>query len=256
MLTIISPAKSLNFEGLTQKISYSLPNKLKKSEEIISVLKELDQQKLMKLMSISNDLALLNYERFQNWSLPFNEDNSKQSVFCFNGDVYQGLDVKTLNNKDLNFCQNHLRILSGLYGLLKPLDLIQPYRLEMGTKISISGSKNLYDFWKKAITDSLNEEIKQNNHKYLLNLASNEYFKSIDKKSLKAEIINPVFKDFKNGEYKVISFFAKKARGMMARYHIQNKVNSLDDLKSFNENGYYYCSELSENNKLVFIRDN
>jgi uncharacterized protein len=255
MLTIISPAKSLNFDNLNKEVNSSLPNFLNQSSEIISVVKKLDNNELMSLMSISNDLAQLNYDRFQSWSLPFNKDNSKQAVFSFNGDVYKGLDVDTFSDEDLDYSQNHLRILSGLYGLLKPLDIIQPYRLEMGTKLSINGSKNLYDFWKETITESVNQEIKDKGHKYLLNLASNEYFNSIDKKKINAEIIYPVFKDFKNGEYKVISFYAKKARGLMSRYHIKNKVETLEDIKSFNEQGYYFSSEMSENNKIVFIRD-
>lgn len=255
MLSIISPAKSLNFDSLNEKITSTIPVNLEKSQKIIDVVKKYDKNKLMDLMSISNDLAQLNKDRFQQWSLPFNNKNAKQSVFCFDGDVYQGLDVKTINDKDLEYCQQNLRILSGLYGLLKPLDLIMAYRLEMGTKLSVNGSKNLYDFWKKSITETLNKDLKQSGHKYLLNLASNEYFKSIDKKTVKAEIINPVFKDFKNGEYKVISFFAKKARGLMARYQIQNKVNTIEDLKSFNQNGYYFSSEMSKDNGLVFIRE-
>lgn len=255
MLTIISPAKSLNFDNLNKEVNSSLPNFLNQSNEIISVVKKLDNNELMSLMSISNDLAQLNYDRFQSWSLPFNKDNSKQAVFSFNGDVYQGLDIDTFSDEDLDYSQNHLRILSGLYGLLKPLDIIQPYRLEMGTKLSINGSKNLYDFWKETITESVNQEIKDKKHKYLLNLASNEYFNSIDKKKINAEIIYPVFKDFKNGEYKIISFYAKKARGLMSRYHLKNKVETLDDIKSFNDKGYYFSPEMSENNKIVFIRD-
>ena len=255
MLTIISPAKSLNFNDLNKEVKSSVPNYLNQSQEIISIIKQLENKELMDLMSISQDLAQLNYDRFQNWSLPFNTNNSKQAVFSFNGGVYQCLDIDTFNNDDLDYCQNHLRILSGLYGLLKPLDLIQAYRLEMGTKFSINGTKNLYDFWKETITNSINQEIKDQGHKYLLNLASNEYFNSIDEKKINAEIIYPVFKDFKNGEYKIISFYAKKARGLMSRYHIKNKVETLEDIKSFNEQGYYFSSEMSENNKIVFIRD-
>ena len=255
MLSVISPAKSLNFESISKKTESSLPLFLSKSKEIIEVVKKLNNKQIIDLMSVSQDLAQLNFDRFQNWSLPFNEENAKQAVFSFNGGVYKGLDINTFCSKDLRYAQNHLRIISGLYGLLKPLDLIQPYRLEMGTKLSIKASKNLYDFWKETITDSINQEIEKNRHQYLLNLASNEYFSSIDQKNINAEIINPVFKDFKNGEYKVISFFAKNARGLMASYQLKNKINSLDDLKAFNEQGYYYSEKMSLKSNLVFIRD-
>lgn len=255
MLTIISPAKSLNFDDLNKDVNSSLPNYLSQSQQIISVIKKLNNKELMDLMSISNDLAQLNFDRFQNWTLPFNKENSKQAVFSFNGDVYQGLDINTFTNEDLDYSQDHLRILSGLYGLLRPLDIIQPYRLEMGTKLSINGAKNLYDFWKETITSSLNQEIKDKGHKYILNLASNEYFNAIDKKKVNADIIYPVFKDFKNGEYKIISFYAKKARGLMSSYHLKNKIETLEDIKSFNDGGYYFSPDMSENNKVVFIRD-
>ena len=255
MLSIISPAKSLNFEKENKEISHTLPILTDKSQQVVNVLNKLDLKQFMKLMSISENLAQLNVDRIANWKLPFTLKNSKQAVFAFTGDVYVGLNANEFTKDDLSYSQSSLRILSGLYGLLKPLDLIQAYRLEMGTKISVVNSKNLYDFWKEDITRTLNEDLKVHQHNYLLNLASNEYFKVIDKQKINADIINPVFKNYKNGEYKVISFFAKKARGLMAAYQIKNKVKTLDDIKSFNSDGYYFSPEMSENNSLVFLRD-
>ena len=204
-------------------------------------------------MSISDKLAALNWKRNNSFETPFNLDNARPSIFTFNGDVYGGLDAFSLSNKQIKIAQSSLRILSGLYGLLKPLDLIQPYRLEMGTKLDIDGSVNLYGFWKNKITNKLNDELDEN--ELFINLASNEYSSVIDKKVLKTSMVSPAFKDLKNGKLKIISFYAKKARGMMVRYILDNKINSEEDLKGFNYGGYTYSDEESEKLKdLVFIR--
>jgi cytoplasmic iron level regulating protein YaaA (DUF328/UPF0246 family) len=201
-------------------------------------------------MEISETLPKLNQQRFKDWETPFTLDNAKQAVLAFTGDVYDGLDATSLKKADLNFAQNHLRILSGLYGLLKPLDLIQPYRLEMGRPLETRGAKNLYEFWRETVTEELNNT----KGDLLVNLASNEYFKAIDKKMLNKEIISPVFKDEKNGTYKIISFFAKKARGSMARFIIENRIKETDELLNFAENGYAYNAELSKPAAPVFTR--
>jgi len=206
-------------------------------------------------MGISPKLAQLNFERFINWQLPFSTDNAKQALLAFKGDVYTGLDAYSLNEDELQTAQNDLRILSGLYGVLKPLDLIQAYRLEMGKKLQTKKGNNLYEFWGDKITKEINKSLIAKNDKYLINLASNEYFKAVVKKKVKAEIITPVFKDFKNGQYKVISFFAKKARGLMTRFIIQNKITDPEHLKAFNSEGYNFNPQLSKNTELVFTRD-
>jgi len=203
-------------------------------------------------MSISDALGQLNYERNQSWTLPFTADNSRPAVYAFNGDVYRGLDAYTIPKDKIETLQNTVRILSGLYGLLKPIDLIQPYRLEMGTKLPVGTKKNLYEFWKKDITDALNQELEED--ELFLNLASNEYFKAIDKKALKVPVVTANFKDFKNGEYKMISFYAKVARGLMARYIVDNNAKTIEDLKGFNYEGYGYSEPMSSENDLVFIR--
>lgn len=212
--------------------------------------------KIKTLMGISPKLAQLNYDRFQNWQLPFSPENAKQAVFAFSGDVYQGLEANTLSENQLGYSQEHLRILSGLYGVLKPLDLIQPYRLEMGTKLPVGREKDLYAFWKQIITSKIEEALFESGSNILVNLASNEYLKSIDIKKLGAGIITPEFKDKKNGAYKMISFFAKKVRGLMTRYIIENEISNTEDLKAFVSGGYMYNAHLSEGNKLVFTRDN
>ena len=203
-------------------------------------------------MSISDALGQLNYERNQEWSLPFTDDNARPAVYAFSGDVYRGLDVYTLPKEKINTLQNTLRIISGLYGILKPLDLIQPYRLEMGTRMPVGKNKNLYEFWRKKITSTLNEELKDD--ELFVNLASNEYFKAIDNKQLKVPVITPVFKDLKNGEYKTIMTFAKLARGYMTRYLIDTNAKTLDDIKGFDYEGYHYSEPMSKEGELVFIR--
>lgn len=203
-------------------------------------------------MSISDDLAQLNYQRNQEWQLPFTKDNARPAVYAFNGDVYRGLDVYTLDTKNIDKLQDTVRILSGLYGVLKPLDLIQPYRLEMGTKLSIGKNKNLYEFWKKKVTKALNEELEDN--ELFLNLASNEYFKAIDSKTLKVPVIEIDFKELKNGDYKTIGIYAKQARGLMARYIIDTNAKTLEDIKGFNLENYRFHEQLSKENRLVFTR--
>ena len=205
-------------------------------------------------MGLSDKLGALNYERFQEWETPFTKSNSKQAILAFKGDVYQGLDAESLSETELIWAQKHVRILSGLYGILKPMDLMQPYRLEMGTKFATKRGQNLYDFWSSIITEELNKNFSSDNTN-LLNLASNEYFKSINVSELKANVISPVFMDKKNGKYKIISFFAKKARGLMTRYVIKNRIEDINDIQNFEEGGYFFNEAMSEDNKPVFCRD-
>lgn len=252
MKIIISPAKSLNFENKALTDKYSQPIFLAQAERLSKILKKKSARSLSKLMSISPALGELNYERNQNWELPFTLENSKQAIYAFTGEVYRGLDVNSIPMEDLTFVQEHLRILSGQYGILKPLDLMQPYRLEMGSKLKVGVKPNLYKFWGDQITKSLNAELKEG--ELFVNLASNEYFKVLQAKDLKVPVITPVFKDFKNGEYKVIMTFAKLARGMMVRYIIDHKVTDLEGLKGFNYNGYGFDENLSNDKELVFTR--
>ena len=252
MKLVLSPAKSLDFETQLPIEQHTEAQFLKQSERINKLLKKKSAKSLSKLMSISDALGQLNYERNQSWELPFTTNNSRPAVYAFNGDVYRGLDAYTIPKEKIEKLQNTVRILSGLYGLLKPTDLIQPYRLEMGTKLPVGKNKNLYEFWKKDITKALNEELEDD--ELFLNLASNEYFKAIDAKALKVPVITANFKDFKNGDYKVISFFAKEARGLMARYIIDTNAKTIDDLKGFNYEGYNFSKPMSTKNELVFIR--
>jgi cytoplasmic iron level regulating protein YaaA (DUF328/UPF0246 family) len=253
MKIIISPAKSLDFKTELPIKNFSIPNFLSESKKINELLKKKSPSELKSLMSISEKLAELNWNRNNTFKTPFNIENARPSIFTFNGDVYSGLDAFSLSMDQLNQAQKSLRILSGLYGLLKPLDLIQPYRLEMGTKLNVEGSLNLYGFWKNKITNKLNDELNEN--EFFVNLASNEYSSAIDRKLLKTTMISPSFKDMKNGKLKIISFYAKKARGMMVRYILDNEINNLEDLRGFDYGGYSYSSEESEKMKeLVFIR--
>lgn len=255
MLIVISPAKSLDFSVHTKTQSFSVPVFLEESQKLVSELKKFRPEDLSKLMNISAKLAELNFERFIKWHLPFSEENAKPAIFVFKGDVYQGMDIQSLNTDDVAFANRNLRILSGLYGVLKPLDLIQEYRLEMGTKLNTPLGKNLYEFWVDKITNEINKNIEQSDgEKVLLNLASNEYFKSIQKKKLNYEVITPVFKDYKNGQFKIISFYAKKARGMMARFIIKNRIKKVEEIKAFNLGNYHYNEELSKNKEWVFTR--
>ena len=253
MKIIISPAKSLDFKTELPTKNFSIPYFLSDSKKINELLKKKSQSELKSLMSISEKLAELNWNRNNTFKTPFNIENARPSIFTFNGDVYSGLDAFSLSMDQLNQAQKSLRILSGLYGLLKPLDLIQPYRLEMGTKLNVEGSLNLYGFWKNKITNKLNDELNEN--EFFVNLASNEYSSAIDRKLLKTTMISPSFKDMKNGKLKIISFYAKKARGMMVRYILDNEINNLEDLRGFDYGGYSYSSEESEKmEELVFIR--
>tara|TARA_B100001778_G_scaffold100486_1_gene81996 strand:- start:160 stop:921 length:762 start_codon:yes stop_codon:yes gene_type:complete len=253
MKIIISPAKSLDFDSELNSQNVSVPKFLEKTLAINSILQQKSPSDLMKLQSISEKLSDLNWKRNLEFSRNHNDDNSRPAIFAFNGDVYEGLDVKTLDVKKIDFLQNNLRIISGLYGVLKPLDLIQPYRLEMGTKISINGSSNLYEYWSNDITKFLSAELLSS--EFLLNLASNEYFSAIDKSKINSEIISPIFKDFKNGKLKIISFYAKKARGMMVRYVADHLIDSYDNLLSFNYGGYIFNeNETTVRNQPVFTR--
>ncbi|MDP2542219.1 hypothetical protein CSC81_13420 [Tenacibaculum discolor] len=252
MKIIISPAKSLDFENKATTDVYTQPRFLEQSEKLNKKLKTLSRKKLSELMKISDDLASLNYDRNQDWQPPFSLDNAKQAVFAFTGEVYRGIDANSISEDKIPVLQEKLRILSGLYGLLKPLDLIQPYRLEMGTKLKVGRRENLYKFWDTTLAESLNEELEEG--ELLINLASTEYFKALPKKTLKVPMITPVFKDFKNGQYKTIMTFAKKARGLMVCYIIDNNVETLEELKGFDVEGYGFSEEMSTETELVFTR--
>ena len=252
MKIIISPAKSLDFESKVPTSLHTQPRFLEQSEKLNKKLKTLSKKKLSELMTISDDLARLNYERNQNWQTPFTPENAKQAISAFTGAVFQGIDVTSLAEEKLPALQEKLRILSGLYGLLKPLDLIQPYRLEMGTKLKVGRNDNLYKFWNNDLANALNNELKED--ELLVNLASTEYFKAIPKKTLKVPMITPVFKDYKNGQYKTIMTYAKTARGLMVRYLIENNINTLDGLKGFDTAGYGFSEALSSDHELVFTR--
>lgn len=252
MKLVLSPAKSLDFESKLPTTKFTDACFLAEAERLNKLLKKKSARSLSKLMNISDNLGQLNYERNQEWSLPFTKDNARQALYAFSGDVYRGLDAYTIDKDRLDYVQGTVRIISGLYGLLKPLDLIQPYRLEMGTKFPVGKNKNLYDFWKKKITQTLNDELTED--EFLLNLASNEYFKAIDAKALKVPVVSATFKDFKNGEYKTIMTFAKLARGYMTRFAIDAKAKTVDDLKGFNYEGYGYSEPMSTDKELVFIR--
>ena len=252
MKIIISPAKSLDFESEVPTSLYTQPRFLEQSNKLAKKLKTLSKNKIGDLMSISEALSQLNYERNQTWETPFTTDNAKQAIYSFTGAVFMGIDVNSLEEEKIPVLQERLRILSGLYGLLKPLDLIQPYRLEMGTRLKVGKTENLYKFWDDILADSLNEELKED--ELLVNLASTEYFKALPKKVLKVPMITPVFKDFKNGQYKTIMTYTKKARGLMVRYIIDNNVNTIEELKGFNIERYRFSQEMSSENNLFFTR--
>ena len=254
MLYVISPAKNLDYETPPVTETYTQPELLDDAQELMKTCVKLTPVDLSNLMHISDKLAGLNAARFTEWQPNFTPENAKQAVLAFNGDVYTGIDAESFSEQDFDYCQTHLRILSGLYGLLKPLDLMQAYRLEMGTKLENSRGKNLYEFWGDIITNKLNEQIAATKSEMLVNLASTEYFKSVKKKQLNAQLITPMFKDWKNGQYKMISFFAKKARGMMVQYLVKNKVENLEGLLKFDLAGYEYNPELSKPNEPCFTR--
>lgn len=254
MLIVISPAKTLDFETEPTTQDFSQPEFLKESRKLVSELKKLSPAEVSSLMKISDKLGTLNFLRFNDWKTPFTLKNSKQALLAFKGDVYTGIDAESLSQQDLKFAQKHLRILSGLYGVLKPLDLMQAYRLEMGTQFENKNGKDLYEFWGNKITGQINTDLKASKCKYLINLASNEYFKSLQAEDINAEIIVPVFKDYKNGKYKIISFFAKKARGLMSAYIIKNRLKDPEDIKKFKVDGYKFYKSESDKTNWVFRR--
>ena len=255
MITVISPAKSLDFEGPLATKQKSQPKFLEQSQTLIDQLQALAPQDIASLMKLSDKLAVLNFDRFQQFETPFTTKNARPAVLAFRGDVYQGLDADSFSSDDFKYAQQHLRILSGLYGLLKPLDLIQPYRLEMGTRFKNSQGSNLYQFWGDKLNNELSKALTRQEQPVLINLASNEYFKAVKAKQLNYRIITPAFKDYKNGEYKMISFFAKKARGLMTRYMVQNRIDHPEGLKDFNLDGYSFDKKSSTESDWVFLRD-
>lgn len=255
MLAVISPAKKLDFETPAKNLPAGRCDLLDEAEILMERCRDLTAANIASLMKLSDKLAGLNAARFGQWKTPFTTDNAKHAIHSFKGDVYVGLDADTLSNDDLEFAQSHLRILSGLYGLLRPLDLMQAYRLEMGTKLDNSRGKNLYEFWGDKVTDTLNIALKAANSEILVNLASTEYFKAVKVKNVNAQIITPVFKDYKNGQYKIISFYAKKARGLMVRYMIDKRVSTPQQLEAFDYEGYQYDAEQSNDKTMVFMRN-
>ncbi len=253
MMIVISPAKKLDETTPAPLREHSQPELLTHSAKLIDVLRDMDSLQLADLMKLSMKLADLNMQRFQQWHTPFTPDNAKQAVFMFRGETYQGLDADSLNADDLAFAQQHLRILSGLYGVLRPLDLIQPYRLEMGTRLANPRGRNLYEFWGDTITDALSRASNES-PRVLVNLASAEYFKAIRPAALTGEIITPVFKESRAGGYKVIGLFAKRARGMMARFIIRNRIRNAEQIKDFSDGDYQYREDISSANEWVFTR--
>ena len=256
MIALIAPAKRLDYDSDLSIQDYSIAEHLKDSKKLIKELQKKSPEDLSSLMGLSENLSMLNFERNMNWQAPKKPSNDvRQAIFAFKGDVYVGLDSETLSKADIKYAQKNLAILSGLYGLLKPLDLMYPYRLEMGTKMKNEKGKNLYEFWGNKITESINVLAKENNSKGIINLASVEYFSSVKTENLDLPVYSPVFKDFKNGKYKIISFFAKKARGSMARFVIQNKIKNPTDLNKFNLDGYKYSKKDSSEYSPVFLRN-
>ena len=256
MIIVLSPAKSLDYDTPPHVKKHTIPDFVDDAAELISGLRRLSPQQIASLMSISDQLAHLNFQRYADWSPQFGTHNAKQAVLAFNGDVYEGFDAKTLSSADLDYAQNHVRVLSGLYGLLRPLDLLQPYRLEMGTRFVNPRGKDLYAFWGERITHALNAQLKKNaaNSRVLVNCASGEYFKSVKPKLLDAPVVTPVFEDWKGGRYKIISFHAKRARGLMARFAVENRLDRPEQLKDFDTEGYAFSAEASNDSTFVFRR--
>ncbi|MDG2354087.1 MAG: peroxide stress protein YaaA [Gammaproteobacteria bacterium] len=250
MLAVISPSKTQDFDPIQFGV-FTQTRQIEQSQILVDLLKSKTQDDIANLMSISDKLSKLNFDRFQTFGTPFTLNNAKQALLAFKGDVYNGIDAPSLSSDDLEFAQDHLRMLSGLYGVIRPLDLIQPYRLEMGTKLKNSQGKNLYEFWSDKISSVLNEDESE----VIINLASNEYFKGIDKKSLNAKIINIAFKELKNDAYKIIGIYAKRARGLMVNYMIKNRLTEPESLKSFNIEGYQFRQDMSDESTWVFTRD-
>lgn len=256
MLIILSPAKTLDFETPAPTTKFTQPELLDQSKKLIAVLKKYSKDDIAQLMGLSDNLAILNFERFQTFKTPFTTKNAKQALFAFKGDVYEGLQADDFKEADCHFAQKHLVMLSGLYGVLRALDLMQAYRLEMGTALKTNAGKNLYEFWGTAITEQLNQYLKAAKSEVLVNLASNEYFKAVQPNALHATIITPVFKDYQKGTYKTVGLFAKRARGMMARYIIKNRITGVENIKGFTEGGYAFDGKLSKGNDWVFKRKN
>ena len=258
MILVISPAKALDYETPPTTATFTQPDFLDQSAELIDILREKSPAQIAELMSLSDQLSSLNVARYASWSRPFAADNAKQALLAFNGDVYEGLDATSLTQADLAWAQDHLRILSGLYGVLRPLDLMQAYRLEMGTRLASPRGKNLYEFWGERITDELNRllarEEDAGRERVLVNLASDEYFKSVKPKKLKGRIVTPVFEDWKGGRYKIISFYAKRARGLMSRYVITKRIDEIEALQGFDAEGYAFAADASDADTLVFRR--
>lgn len=254
MLILLSPAKKMDFEHEMNGLEYSQPVFQQESQQLINKLKSLSRRKIGRLMNISANLAELNYNRYHAWQLPFDKDNSRPAIFAFRGDVYVGLDADSLSKKDLEFAQEHVRILSGLHGVLKPLDLIQPHRLEMGTRLPVRRRKNLYDFWKDKIAPHLKEELAETKQEVIVNLASNEYFKSVDMKKVPARVITCHFRELRDGELKALMLFVKQARGMMTRFIIDNRLEDPEDLKAFDRDGYAFDPGSSTEDDLYFVR--
>lgn len=252
MKLVISPAKSLDYKSELPTTKFTEPQFLDQSQKLNKLLRKKSAKDISNLMKVSANIGQLNYERFQDWELPFTAENARPAIYAFSGDVYRGFNAYSLETSKLENVENTVRILSGLYGVLKPLDLIQPYRLEMGTKLPVGKNKNLYEFWQKDITAKLNEELGDN--EVFVNLASNEYFKAIDTKSLKVPVINVAFKEFKNDKYKIVAIFAKLARGLMARYIVENNCKTIEDLKGFRAENYAFSEALSTETELVFTR--
>lgn len=255
MLLVISPAKTLDYDTPPATARFTLPQHLDHAQELIGQLRQMSPQQIGELMHLSDKLAALNVARYGSWHPDFTPANAKQALLAFKGDVYTGLAAEDFSEDDFDFAQQHLRMLSGLYGVLRPLDLMQPYRLEMGTRLTNARGANLYDFWGERISGWLNEALAAQGDDILLNLASNEYFSAVKRKALKARIIDTEFKDLKNGQYKIISFYAKKARGLMARYVIRERIRDPEQLKAFDYEGYRYSAEQSGPDSLVFLRD-
>lgn len=255
MFFVLSPAKNLNEKDPSPVSSFTLPDLLPEAEILMQKLRQLAPQQIAELMHVSDKIALLNAERNAAWHTPFTPENAKQAVFMFNGDVYKGIAADTLKPEQIDYLQQHVRLLSGLYGVLRPLDLMQPYRLEMGTAFANSRGKNLYEFWGDKITDLLNQTLKQAGSDVLINLASQEYFKSVNTRKLNARLITPIFKDEKNGKYKIISFYAKRARGLMVRYAAEHGITEPEMLKNFDYEGYSFNEAASNETEWVFMRE-
>ena len=254
MLILLSPAKTIDFSVEPQTQKFTLPEFTEEAQKLVQLLRKFSSKQLQELMSINSKLADLNAKRFFDWHLPFSPANARQALLVFKGEVYTGLEAQHLSAEDIDFAQEHVRILSGLFGVLRPLDLIQPYRLEMGTRLKTPKGSDLYEFWGAKITKSIKKALADSGSNLLVNLASNEYFKSLDTKKLNAEIITPMFKDFHNGEYRFLTIYGKRARGMMTRFIIQNRISNPEDIKSFDDDGYIFNPALSKGNEWVFTR--